>query len=280
MSHLSLNGSFSKFRKACKQRHNFSNLLATAALSVSISAGSLPVIAASESDSKSQVSSTTDGDASTRKVPTSKGKLIANVQPQEPEAKKGNATASDEGNGKEAQSYFEQERKARKRKYAHSSSTVYIYAPQAIVWKVLIDFEHYPEYFKRIDTCHITKREHGLLFAETYLKPQMFVKKLCQHTVSDISQGPNYLQWKMLDGNFTSVVGSWKLSTTKDKKGESVCEAEYTLEADPGPVIPSPLVSFLLHQVEHEVVTSFKKACEQNYKADDGKATAKKADKD
>jgi ribosome-associated toxin RatA of RatAB toxin-antitoxin module len=168
-----------------------------------------------------------------------------------------------------ASQYFDKIRESRKRKYAHASSTVQIYAPEAIVWKVLIDFEKYPEIFKRMDSCHITKREHGLLFAETYLKPQMFVKKLCQHTVTDISQGPHFLQWKMLDGNFSSVYGSWTLSEGQDKKGKPVCVATYTLEADPGPVIPGPMVSFVLHQLEHEVVTLFKKACENA--ADDKK---------
>jgi ribosome-associated toxin RatA of RatAB toxin-antitoxin module len=163
-----------------------------------------------------------------------------------------------------ARQYFDKIRESRKRKYAQSSSTVLIYAPEPIVWKVLTDFDQYPKMFKRIETCHITKREHGLLFAETYLKPQMFVKKLCQHTVTDISQGPHFLQWKMLDGNFSSVYGSWTLSMSHDKKGVPVCSATYTLEADPGPVIPGPMVSFLLHQIEHEVVTSFKKGCESS----------------
>lgn len=163
-----------------------------------------------------------------------------------------------------ARQYFDKIRESRKRKYAQSSSTVLIYAPEPIVWKVLIDFDQYPKMFKRIDTCHVTKREHGLLFAETYLKPQMFVKKLCQHTVTDISQGPHFLQWKMLDGNFSSVYGSWTLSMSHDKKGIPVCSATYTLEADPGPIIPGPMVSFLLHQIEHEVVTSFKKGCESS----------------
>jgi ribosome-associated toxin RatA of RatAB toxin-antitoxin module len=163
-----------------------------------------------------------------------------------------------------ARQYFNKIRESRTRKYSHSSSTVQIYAPRQVVWKVLTDFEKYPEIFKRIDTCHITKREHGLLFAESYLKPQMFVKKLCQHTVTDTSQGPNFLQWKMLDGNFSSVYGSWTLSDSQDKKGKPVCSATYELEADPGPIIPSAMVSFLLHQIEHEVVTSFKKACEKN----------------
>jgi uncharacterized membrane protein len=161
-----------------------------------------------------------------------------------------------------ANQYFDKIREGRKRKYAQASSTVQIYAPVSIVWKVLIDFEKYPEIFKRMDSCHITKREHGLLFAESYLKPQMFVKKLCQHTVTDISQGPHFLQWKMLDGNFSSVYGSWTLSEGQDKKAVPVCVATYTLEADPGPVIPGPMVSFVLHQLEHEVVSLFKKACE------------------
>lgn len=164
-----------------------------------------------------------------------------------------------------SQSYFEDEFNARKRKYAKASSTVFVNVPQSFVWKVLVDFEHYPEIFKRIESCHVTKRDNGLLFAETYLKPQMFVNKLCQHTVSDISQGPNYLPWKMLDGNFKSVVGSWTLSTAKDKANQTVCQVKYTLEADPGPIIPPPMVSFILHTVQHEVVTSLKQSCEKSY---------------
>lgn len=218
---------------------------------------------ADSNSAKSETGKTKSGD-----------KLIATMQPNSSDSDEdaknkdnaGKDATTKESTGKnEAQSYFEQERSNRKRKYAHSSSTVQIYAPQAVVWKVLIDFERYPQIFKRIDTCHITKREHGLLYAETYLKPQMFVKKLVQHTVTDTTQGPHYLQWKMLDGNFKSVVGSWTLSSTNDKKGKPVCQAEYTLEADPGPVIPGALVSFMLHQIEHEVVTAFKKSCEQTY---------------
>ena len=270
MSHLSRNGSFSN--KYYSTQRNICNLIALAALSISLSP--LPAFAAHDADSQAADSTADSAKASTAKGKD--GKLIAHIQPSSSDAqeKSSAATTSNAGSSSEAQSYFDEVRKSRKRKYAHSSSTVYIYAPQAEVWKNLIDFEHYPQMFKRIDTCHITKREHGLLFAETYLKPQMFVKKLVQHTVSDISQGPNYLQWKMLDGNFDSVYGSWNLSTTKDKKGKEVCEAQYTLEADPGPVIPAPLVSFLLHQVEHEVVVSFKKSCEEKAKSDDGKVAA------
>jgi ribosome-associated toxin RatA of RatAB toxin-antitoxin module len=221
--------------------------------------------------------------------------LIAHVQPsaQADESQNDSNDKSDDKSGKEAGSdeatgrlnnvyasqYFDKIRESRKRKYAHASSTVQIYAPEPIVWEVLIDFEQYPKIFKRMDTCHITKREHGLLFAETYLKPQMFVKKLCQHTVTDVSQGPHFLQWKMLDGNFSSVYGSWTLSQEQDKKGSPVCTATYTLEADPGPVIPGPMVSFILHQLEHEVVSAFKKACENTAadKADKGDK-ANKAD--
>jgi ribosome-associated toxin RatA of RatAB toxin-antitoxin module len=154
----------------------------------------------------------------------------------------------------------------KKHKLAHAASIVKIYAPQSIVWKVLVDFEHYPEMFKRIDSCHITKRENGLIFAESYLKPQMFVKKLCQHTVTDVSQGPSYLRWKMLDGNFKSVVGTWDLTpSTGTAEHPQMCVAKYTLWADPGPVIPAPLVSFALHTVEHEVITNFKRSCEHEY---------------
>jgi len=164
----------------------------------------------------------------------------------------------------------------KKHKLAHAASTVKIYAPQSVVWKVLIDFERYPKMFKRIDTCHITKKENGLIFAESYLKPQMFVKRLCQHTVTDISQGPAYLRWKMLDGNFKSVVGTWDLRPAPGTAMHpQMCIAKYTLWADPGPIIPAPLVSFLLHTIEHEVVSSFKKSCEQEYQNHSNQAGSK-----
>lgn len=290
MSHLSPNGIFSKFRssktqivtiKPTQKACNTSRLLVSIAIASALQIQVLPPSAAAE-DQQSLQSGKSENQSKSSKARDGSNRnraLLANVQSS---AKKNNSQAKNkDGNSQtsqtsDAKSYFEQERLSRKRKYAHASSTVFIKAPKDDVWKVLIDFEHYPNIFKRIDTCHITKREHGLLFAETYLKPQMFVKTLVQHTVTDISQGPDYLQWKMLDGNFNSVVGSWTLKPAKDKEGNDICEAKYTLEADPGPIIPAPLVSLLLHQVEHEVVTSFKKACEKENKSGDDRLFEKK----
>jgi ribosome-associated toxin RatA of RatAB toxin-antitoxin module len=239
-----------------------------------------PSIAGTNSELLSP-SSSEGRNAEAAQVKKPEGGLIAKVEPLEPNASSTEQTKAkvqnkdaDPSNASKARSFFDQERKSRKRKYAHASSTVFIHAPQALVWKILVDFEHYPDMFSRIKTCHITKRENGFLYAETYLKPQMFVKTLCQHTVTDITQGPNYVQWKMLDGNFSSVVGSWRLSTKKDKKGRPVCQADYVLEADPGPVIPSPLVSFCLHMIEHEVVSLFKQQCEKKYKQQTAAGTA------
>ena len=109
MSHLSRNGSFSNSKNSGKR--DLTNILALAAISISMSP--LQAIAAHDSAKPD----TKDAATADSAKPAGKGKLIANVQPvsQESTDKKSEAT-SEEASGNEAQSYFEQERKTRKRK--------------------------------------------------------------------------------------------------------------------------------------------------------------------
>jgi ribosome-associated toxin RatA of RatAB toxin-antitoxin module len=150
----------------------------------------------------------------------------------------------------------------RKKKWAHASVSFTVAAPQDVVWNVLVDFEHYPEIFKRIETCKVTKREGDVVYTESYLKPQLFVSKRCNHTWIDLSQKPTALSWKLLDGNFKGAEGNWDCKTID--KGKT--EVKYTLSSDPGPIIPAGLVSWILHSVVKEVVDSVQNTCAETYK--------------
>jgi ribosome-associated toxin RatA of RatAB toxin-antitoxin module len=140
-----------------------------------------------------------------------------------------------------------------------------INAPREAVWHVLTNFSSYPEVFNRIQSCKVTKKEGALVFTESLLKPHMFLNQPWQHAVNDLTNAPSVLTWHATDGNFKSMGGKWEL---RSNPSDSQCTAVYTLEVDPGGCVPPPLVSFLMHSMQKEIVTSVKKSAELNYQED------------
>ncbi len=147
-----------------------------------------------------------------------------------------------------------------KNQIVKATVTVNIKAPVDKVWSILTDFKNYPDIFTKIESCNILRQKNNLVYIESFLKPQMFVKQTCQHTINDLSSGPNKLSWYMLDGNFQYMEGSWKLIAKNNGK---ICQAYYTIKTIPGSVIPKSLVNVALNMVQHEVVNSLKDACEK-----------------
>lgn len=152
------------------------------------------------------------------------------------------------------------------KKLARSTMTFEINTPREFVWAVLVDFANYPQCFKRIETCTVTKTEGPLVFIESQLKKQMFVKQTCQHTINDLSRKPEHLKWRLLDGNFKWVDGSWELKPA----GADKTTVTYFLEVDPGPIIPAKLVSWALHFVQKEIIDALKERTEKTYASTHG----------
>jgi ribosome-associated toxin RatA of RatAB toxin-antitoxin module len=144
---------------------------------------------------------------------------------------------------------------------AESTITVTVKAPMDHTWKTLVDFGKYPDIFDRISSVNITKTEDNLVYVESHLKPQLFVRKEVQHTVCDVSGKPDVLRWRQVDGNFNDVHGEWYLKSLS----ATTTQVKYHLATDPGPIVPRALVSFLLHFIQREIVTSFAKYAQESY---------------
>lgn len=155
---------------------------------------------------------------------------------------------------------------------AESAVSITISSEQTNVWNALIDFAAYPKIFKRIKTSQITRKEGDLVYLETYLKPQMFVKNQVQHTVSDIAADPSRLVWKQLDGNFKHVDGSWDLAPVDGGK----TKLTYTLHVDAGTIVPPSMVAFFLKFVQREVVGQVKQYVEKEAKTKETHAVSRK----
>ncbi len=140
-------------------------------------------------------------------------------------------------------------------KLAQAEARMVINAPAEVVWKALTDFPQYPQIFRRLQSCRIIKQQGNLVWTESDLKPHMFVRKPRQHTLNDLSGKPNVLDWRLIDGNFKTVLGKWRILPARS--GER-CEVVYSLSVDPGPFIPRFLVSFTLKNLQREIVASLK----------------------
>lgn len=139
--------------------------------------------------------------------------------------------------------------------------TATVKAPIVYIWQTLVDFDKYPEIFNRLQSVNITKREGNFVYIESHLKPHLFVKTEIQHTVNDLSGKPGLLKWELLDGNFKHVEGEWALKSVSPES----TELTYRLSVDPGPVIPAGMVSFVLHFVQREIVSSFVQYTEKGF---------------
>ncbi len=144
-------------------------------------------------------------------------------------------------------------------------------ANDATIWNALIDFQKYPTIFKQIQSVEITKRDGNSVYVESHLQPHLFVKKIVQHMVNDLSAWPKMLKWRMLDGNFKFLQGKWELQ----QNSPGNCLVRYTLSVDFGPIIPAALINFVVHHVQQEIVADLKHYVETEYsKKQDSKKVA------
>jgi len=164
----------------------------------------------------------------------------------------------------EEQKLLEQKSATEKRgdnHFAEGYVSTTINAPADRVWGTLIDFSSYPKVFSKIESATVQKREGSLVYVESVLKKQMFVKNTVQHVTNDLSGKPGILKWEMTDGNFKHLDGEWTITP----ESNDTCKIRYRLAIDAGPVVPAGLVSIALHFFQHEIVNDLKSYVEKSY---------------
>lgn len=138
-----------------------------------------------------------------------------------------------------------------------ASKSILINAPLKNVYKVVTDFETYPDFFPEVKTAKVVKQDktsaqvdfvfHIMLTIKCRLKFKLMSKKVA---------------WKLVKGDFMQDnVGAWDLKT----KGKGT-EATYTVEIIPTKWVP---VSILEHLIEHNaphMLKNLKKRCEKKTK--------------
>jgi ribosome-associated toxin RatA of RatAB toxin-antitoxin module len=145
--------------------------------------------------------------------------------------------------------------------YAEGVVNINVHAPADRVWGILTDFSIYPKVFSKIESVTVQKREGTLVYVESVLRKQMFVKNTVQHVVNDLSGKPGILKWQMTDGNFKHLDGEWTITPDSN----DTCKIRYRLAVDAGSVVPAGLISWALRFMQHEIVSDLKQYVEKSY---------------
>lgn len=124
-------------------------------------------------------------------------------------------------------------------------------------YKIISDFENYPEFLDEVKSCRVVEQEGD--------------KKLVEYTVSVIKNftysiwvtenSPNGLSWEFASGDVFKVNnGGW---TLEDEAGK--CRATYNVEAKFGMFVPGPVTKALVNVNLPNMISSFHKRISEVY---------------
>jgi ribosome-associated toxin RatA of RatAB toxin-antitoxin module len=123
-------------------------------------------------------------------------------------------------------------------------------------YKIVTDYEKYPEFLQEVKECKILKAEGN--------------KKLIEYKVSVMkdfkyslwmTEAPTLISWEFASGDiFKTLKGLWKL---QDENGK--CRASYSLDATFGMLVPSPIAKALVSVNLPNMISSYHKRVAELY---------------
>jgi len=124
-------------------------------------------------------------------------------------------------------------------------------------YKIIADYEKYPEFLKEVKSCKVIKSEGAKKQVDYHLALIKEFKYILQ-----MNETPNAkIEWEFLSGDiFKSMKGSWKLDPEAGK-----CRATYTVEASFGLLVPGPIANGVISVNLPNMISSYHKRVNQLY---------------
>ena len=124
-------------------------------------------------------------------------------------------------------------------------------------FKIISDYEKYPDFLQEVKECHVAKVEGN--------------RKLVEYTVSIVKDfkyklwmtetEPSTITWEFASGEiFKTMKGFWKLS---DESGK--CRATYSVDATFGLLVPGPLAKAAVSVNLPNMISSYHKRVAELY---------------
>ena len=125
-------------------------------------------------------------------------------------------------------------------------------------FRIISDYEKYPEFLSEVKACHILENKGNRKKVEMSVS----VVKSITYSLWMTETEPNEINWDFAGGDlFKTMKGSWKLA---DEAGK--CRATYTLEASFGMFVPGPIAKGLIEVNLPNMMSSYHKRVRQLYR--------------
>lgn len=129
-------------------------------------------------------------------------------------------------------------------------------------YKIVSDYEKYPEFLSEVKKCKILKSEAASGdVSKKLVEYEVNVVKTFKYTLSMTETVNKEIRWEFAGGDiFKTSVGSWKLS---DEGGK--CRAEYAVEATFNMFVPGPIAKALVNVNLPNMISSYHKRVSSLY---------------
>jgi ribosome-associated toxin RatA of RatAB toxin-antitoxin module len=134
--------------------------------------------------------------------------------------------------------------------------SVEINAPVEKVWKVISDYEKYPEFLRESKRVTVSNRtDKGCRIANEISVAGATVK----YTLDMVETVPTKIRWSLVEGQFMkSNNGGWDLVSL----GPNKTRADYQIELSVGMLVPKTILNALVDSNLPEMFAAFKKRIE------------------
>ena len=139
---------------------------------------------------------------------------------------------------------------------AKAERSIEINAPIETVWKVIIDYERYPEFLADAKRMTVKKRTGNVAEVENEIS---IVGTSVKYTLKMVEDAPKKLSWSFVSGSFMkSNDGAWTLESISPER----TRANYTIDVGVGMLVPKAVINTLVDAGLPKMLESFKARAE------------------
>lgn len=136
---------------------------------------------------------------------------------------------------------------------AEASKTVEMPVARDLLWKVIVDYERYPEFVDSVQKVKVLSREGGKTRVEYGIE---LLGKQITYVLDHVETAPEQMRWGLVESNvLKSNAGGWKLTDL----GGARTEVTYHLALDFKIYVPGMILNGLVKSTLPRMLDGFEK---------------------
>ena len=139
-----------------------------------------------------------------------------------------------------------------------ASRDIIIDVPPEDFFRVISDYEAYPDILPEMLSAHIIQRDAS----KTVARFTIHIIKRVSYTLAMSEHPPHRLEWTLVEGPFTQNSGAWQLTPL----GEGRTHAQYSVDVSVGMFVPKSISNRVVGKTMPAVLNHFKRWAERQAK--------------